>query len=69
MELSNLQKVTVLNFDETKVHSNYEFDKIRDEIIGPQSNAGCNGKRTFFKLEATSVCRFRSKSDPNILSI
>jgi hypothetical protein len=37
MKLSNFEKVTVLNFDEMKVHSTHEFDKIRDEIIGPHS--------------------------------
>lgn len=35
--LTELERITVLSFDEMKINSLYEYDQNNDEIIGPYS--------------------------------
>lgn len=35
--MSDMDKVAVIQFDEMKVHSVYEYDQLEDEVVGPHT--------------------------------
>jgi hypothetical protein len=69
MKLSNIEKVTVLNFDEMKVHSTHEFDKIRDETIIPHSQMQVMVRGLFSNWKQPVYVDFDQKMTQNILHI
>lgn len=37
MNMNELEKITVIQYDEMKVLSTFEYDKVSDEIVGPHN--------------------------------
>lgn len=49
LKMSELEKVCVMQYDEMKVHSVYEYDKVNDEVLGPHSQMQVIMVRGLFK--------------------
>jgi Transposase protein len=64
-----LQKLTVLQFDEVKVKYTYEIDKKTDTVVGPHEQLQCIMARGLFsKFKQPIFCEFDQAVTPEILN-
>lgn len=67
--LSEMQKYVVLQFDEVKVKSTYEYDSLQDEALGPYSQMQVVMARSLFgKWKQPVYIDFDQKMAPTILT-
>lgn len=67
-EMTNFEKCTILSFDEMKVNSVYEYDKGRDEVIGPHNQMQMVMARGLFaNWKQPIYVQFDQKMTPDIL--